>query len=290
MSTIFPLREKVSLGSREPRLVDLDDDVADEVFEALSSGTTRKIFSELHTSPQTASDLADVTDTSVQNVQYHLEKLVDVELVEVVDTWYSERGTEMKVYAPTDEALVLFAGGNKQSALRSLLKRIAGAIALLLPPSAAAAWLARMSAPPVESLGDGSSGAEPAAEPGAEPATTPNGSESTPTPETDGGVQIMDNGTPEPQTTPSASADTPVPRETSTPTPENGSRVADNASTVADNTSAVTDNASTAADAAAGMDPAVLAGTAFFLGGLFVVLVASVYLYSRSQSANSGRN
>ena len=144
MSTIFPLREKVSLDDgREPRLVDLDDDVADEVFKALSSGTTRRIFASLHDTPQTASDLADVTDTSVQNTQYHLQKLADADLVEVVDTWYSERGTEMKVYAPTDESLVLYAGNDKQGSLRALLKRVVGLVALLLPASAVVAWLAR---------------------------------------------------------------------------------------------------------------------------------------------------
>lgn len=143
MSGIFPLREKVSLGEdRDPRLIELDEDVADEVFDALSSRTTRTIFAELHASPQTASDLAEVTDTSVQNAQYHLEKLVAADLVAVVDTWYSERGTEMKVYAPTDEALVLFAGSDTEGALRTLLRRVVGVLAVLLPASAVVAWLA----------------------------------------------------------------------------------------------------------------------------------------------------
>ncbi|PSQ27392.1 hypothetical protein BRD09_08515 [Halobacteriales archaeon SW_10_68_16] len=149
MGGIFPLRETVSLGEdRDPRLIELDEDVADEVFDALSSRTTRTIFAELHASPQTASDLAEVTDTSVQNAQYHLEKLVAADLVEVVDTWYSERGTEMKVYAPTDEALVLLAGEDTEGALRSLLKRVVGVLAVLLPGSAVVAILAdRLTAP-----------------------------------------------------------------------------------------------------------------------------------------------
>jgi len=136
MSGIFPLRRQVDLDEdRGPRLVDLDDDVADDVFEALSSRTTRHIFRELHDSPQTASDLAGVTDTSVQNVQYHLSKLIDVDLVEVADVWYSERGTEMKVYAPTDESLVLFAGGDAEGTLRSLLARLVGGLGVLAPAS-----------------------------------------------------------------------------------------------------------------------------------------------------------
>jgi DNA-binding transcriptional ArsR family regulator len=136
MSSIFPLRDTVTPDEdREPRLVDLDEETADEVFEALSSGTTRTIFLSLHQRPQTASDLAEETNTSVQNIQYHLGKLADADLVEVVDTWYSERGTEMKVYAPKDDSLVLFAGRDKQSTLRSLLNRVTGLLALLVPVS-----------------------------------------------------------------------------------------------------------------------------------------------------------
>ena len=143
MSGIFPIRRSVDLDEdRGARLVDIDEAVADDVFEALSSGTTRRIFRLLHESPQAASDLADATDTSLQNVQYHLEKLRDADLVDVADTWYSERGTEMKVYAPTDDALVLFAGRDKRDTLTSLLKRVAGAVGVLLPASAAVGWVA----------------------------------------------------------------------------------------------------------------------------------------------------
>jgi DNA-binding transcriptional ArsR family regulator len=131
MSQVFPLRSSVELGDREPRLVDMDDERADEVFEALGSGTTRRVLSALHEDPRTASDLAEVTDTSVQNAQYHLEKLQDVDLIEPVDTWYSERGTEMTVYAPADEALVLFAGEDRSRSLRSLLTRVVGAVGLV---------------------------------------------------------------------------------------------------------------------------------------------------------------
>jgi len=137
MSSIFPLRERVSLGDdREPRLISLDEETADEVFTALSSATTRTIFLALHEEPSTASDLANATDTTVQNVQYHLKKLSDADLISVVDTWYSERGTEMNVYAPTDESLVLFAGRNEGNSLRQRLKRALGAFGVLVPASA----------------------------------------------------------------------------------------------------------------------------------------------------------
>lgn len=146
MSSIFPLRDTITQDeSREPRLVDLDEETADEVFEALAATTTRKIFLSLHEQPQTASDLAKKTETSVQNVQYHLTKLRDAELVDVVDTWYSERGSEMKVYAPNDESLVLYAGRDKKDSLRSVLNRLVGISSVLVPTSILAGLAARYS-------------------------------------------------------------------------------------------------------------------------------------------------
>ncbi len=214
MSGIFPLRGTVELDeNRGPRLVDLDDDVADDVFEALSARTTRHIFRELHASPQTASDLASVTDTSVQNVQYHLEKLVDVDLVEVADVWYSERGTEMKVYAPTDESLVLFAGRDAEGTLRSLLKRIAGGVGVLAPASLLVWFVAD------QLLGGGQQAYASGGADGGDGG---------------GGVQIA------------------------------------------------TESVSTTAKSAGGLDPALVAGVAFFVGGVFVLAIALTYWYAKN--------
>jgi len=131
MGSLFPLRNPVVSSAEEtPRLVDLDDDVADEVFEALSAATARELLAACYEEPATASELADEVDTSLQNARYHLDTLLEAGLVEVVDTWYSERGTEMKVYAPANESLVLFAS-NDGSALRDLLGRVLGATVLL---------------------------------------------------------------------------------------------------------------------------------------------------------------
>jgi len=109
----------------------LDDDRADEVFDALGSETARTILQTLHADPRPASELTDEVGTTLQNVQYHLTKLEAADLVTVVDTWYGGNGAEMDVYAPTDEALVLFAGEDPESSLRRLLERLVGVIAAL---------------------------------------------------------------------------------------------------------------------------------------------------------------
>jgi DNA-binding transcriptional ArsR family regulator len=115
-----------------PRVVGVDSEDADEVLAALSSGTARELLAELHDDPAPPSELADGVDTSLQNVQYHLQKLESAGAVEVVDTAYSAKGREMDVYAPADQPLVVFAGGQEeQSMLRTALGRLLGAVGLL---------------------------------------------------------------------------------------------------------------------------------------------------------------
>lgn len=268
MSSIFPLRETVSNDDQGgPRLVDLDEETADEVFEALAARTTRQIFLSLHEQPQTASDLAEETDTSVQNVQYHLKKLQDVDLIDDVDTWYSERGSEMNVYAPRDESLVLFAGRDKQRSFRSLFDKVAGVASVLVPGSLLAGWVASRSAtdsqePTVDDI---------SAEGGQQVDT-----EAVDVPEDGAELTRVDSG----NEVGIASEDT-----------ESGSDVILDAADLNDteviltgqesdapvlitdggNATQLSDGALSGLDAASGIDPALTAALGFFCGGLLVV-------------------
>lgn len=115
----------------DPNVVPIDDEAADEVFSTLSSTTARSILAELYEQPQTASDIADEVDTSIQNVDYHLNQLSDAGLIEVVEIWYSDQGKEMKVYAPTSRALVLFASDElQQSSIVDAIKRLVGFVGI----------------------------------------------------------------------------------------------------------------------------------------------------------------
>ncbi|WP_327050547.1 ArsR/SmtB family transcription factor [Halomicrococcus gelatinilyticus] len=121
-----------------PRVLGVDSEDADDLLGALSSGTARTLLSELHDDPATPSQLSDRVDTSLQNVQYHLGNLEEADLVESVDTVYSEKGREMTVYAPTDQPLVLFAGREEETTgLKDALSRVLGIAVLLGAVSAA---------------------------------------------------------------------------------------------------------------------------------------------------------
>ena len=114
---------------QNPDVVALDDEAAEEVFSSLSSATARSILTVLYDQPMAASEVAEKVGTSLQNVNYHLNNLRNGGLIEVIDTSYSDQGKEMKVYAPTNKALVIFAGNNIQHS--SLLDAIKGLIGLI---------------------------------------------------------------------------------------------------------------------------------------------------------------
>lgn len=77
------------------------------VFDALSSQTARTILTLLTEEPMTVSDIAETAGTSIQNAMYHINNLQDARVVEGVDTWYSEKGRNMTVYAASCERIVL---------------------------------------------------------------------------------------------------------------------------------------------------------------------------------------
>ena len=110
MSALLPQKPPVERSGSDSRVVSLGDDGSDAVFSVLSSTVARRVLAELYRSPATQSELADRVDTSIQNVSYHLDNLVDAGLVDVVDEWYSEKGREMDVYAPAGSPLVLVVG------------------------------------------------------------------------------------------------------------------------------------------------------------------------------------
>lgn len=162
-TSLLPIRQPVSLrDDRRPRIVEISADGATEVFDALSSETARALLSAVHESPRTASNLAETVGTSVQNVQYHLRKFEEAELVEVVDTWYSTRGVEMNVYGPADRSLVLYTGtGLASPPLGEALSRLVGGVGILGIVSLLVDRLVRILVPPPPATADGPGGTPP---------------------------------------------------------------------------------------------------------------------------------
>lgn len=120
---MLPRKPKVEIDVGDsPRVASIEGDMAGEMIAALQSETAREIYAALNEEPRAASDLAEETDTTIQNVRHHLEQLEDAELVQVVDTWYSSRGREMDVYAPTGSSIVFLAEGRDADTVKEILK------------------------------------------------------------------------------------------------------------------------------------------------------------------------
>ncbi|MDS0298865.1 winged helix-turn-helix domain-containing protein [Halogeometricum sp. S1BR25-6] len=142
MARLLPSSSKTEVDA-SPRVIGLDDDDADGLLSALSSATARRVLSTLHEEPANPAALADAVDTSLQNVQYHLGRLEDAGAVEVVDTVYSEKGREMKVYAPSDRPLVVVAADQEETTgLRAALRRLLGAVGVVGVASLLVQWAA----------------------------------------------------------------------------------------------------------------------------------------------------
>ena len=118
-------------ASGEPRVIGIDSADADAVLDALSSETTRRVYVALQEEPGPVSGVADRTDLSVQNARYHVGKLREAGLIEVVDTVYSEKGREMEVFAPADAPTIVVLGDERERDVRDALTRLLGAVALL---------------------------------------------------------------------------------------------------------------------------------------------------------------
>jgi DNA-binding transcriptional ArsR family regulator len=107
MASAFPHHPSVDHAPRKQTDVVVDRNKPTDLLQVLSSETAQEILGVLRDDPSTASDVAAAVGKSLQNVSYHLDRLCEADLVTPVETWYSEKGKEMTVYALATEQLVV---------------------------------------------------------------------------------------------------------------------------------------------------------------------------------------
>jgi DNA-binding transcriptional ArsR family regulator len=114
--------------SEEVIILSPGDIRAQKIAKAISSGTANDILHLLGDGQQTATDITGSLDLPMSTVKYHLENLLDAGLVEVVETKYSIKGREIKVYALRDQLLIV---APKMQNIRSLLLKYASLFAIV---------------------------------------------------------------------------------------------------------------------------------------------------------------
>jgi DNA-binding transcriptional ArsR family regulator len=174
MSRLLPFKSEPTRSPEGARILSLEDEATEDALSALSSDTAREVLALIYEEPRTPPEIRDAIDTSLQNVHYHLENLEEADLIQPAGSGYSEKGTEMTVYAPASEAVVLFAGAEDDgSRIQTALARLLGAVGLLALASIAVRRVARTTLP-VGGLG-GEGAAEPSSQ--SEAATDAQGGE-----------------------------------------------------------------------------------------------------------------
>jgi predicted transcriptional regulator len=108
------------------------------ITQTIANDTARQILELLADGAMSTSAIAKKLDIPLTTAQYNVEKLIEAKLVIVEKTKYSEKGREVKLYAPAKRMIVLVPANTSRQAVMDVLKKylvllpIAGFVALLV--------------------------------------------------------------------------------------------------------------------------------------------------------------
>lgn len=105
------------------------DERAQKIARAMASQTANAIIQAFSSGPMTSSEVARKMKIPITTATYHIDNLLEAGLLEVVDTRWSEKGREVKVYGLTDQVLII---APPVSDLRSVLKKYTMLFALIV--------------------------------------------------------------------------------------------------------------------------------------------------------------
>jgi DNA-binding transcriptional ArsR family regulator len=129
------------------------DERAQKIAKAMASQTANDILTLLATGTKSLTDITEQLNIPITTVKYHAENLLDAGLITISQTKYSVKGREVKIYALTDQLLIV---APKQTNIRSLLLKytslfgivVAGTLAIIgLAPLLAGQTLTSNAAP-----------------------------------------------------------------------------------------------------------------------------------------------
>lgn len=167
-------------------ILPLNDGTAKKISLALANETSRRVLEALAEEPLAATQISEKLGVPLTTLHYNIENLIESGLVKVERTRYSEKGREVKIYAPTRRYIVIAPENIGKEEIRSTLKKFLFSAYFLLgsvfsgyvfqrlyywfsPPKAAAARSMEMAAE--EAAAPAAPSAEMAAEKVAPPAT-----------------------------------------------------------------------------------------------------------------------
>ncbi|MCQ1535063.1 helix-turn-helix transcriptional regulator [Methanosarcina sp. KYL-1] len=105
------------------RILSLSND-SRKIIQTLSNETSIRVLQLLETGDMSASELAGGLDLRLNTLQYHLDALLEADLIRISEVKWSQRGRKIKVYEPVEKLIILIPGRNTvtRTALSGLLQ------------------------------------------------------------------------------------------------------------------------------------------------------------------------
>ncbi len=99
-----------------------------KITQVISNDTARQIIELLADAPLSASDIAEHLQAPLTTVTYNLENLEGVGLVKVERIKYSEKGREVKIFAPVRKLIVVVPEKTDRKSVADVLRKYMGVI------------------------------------------------------------------------------------------------------------------------------------------------------------------
>ena len=100
-------------------VISTDDEKAKIVAMELANDNGRRIIDAFFIEPQSASDLAKKLGLPMSTVMFHIERLMEIGIIDVVDKKLSRKFKDIKYYGPKKTA-ILIVPSQKEETVRSL--------------------------------------------------------------------------------------------------------------------------------------------------------------------------
>ncbi|MDJ1421627.1 MAG: helix-turn-helix domain-containing protein [Candidatus Methanoperedens sp.] len=98
------------------------------ITQVISNDTARQIIELLADVPLSASDIAEHLHAPISTIVYNLENLEDVGLIRIDKIKYSEKGREVKIYAPVRKLIVVVPEKADRRSVVDMLRKYLGVI------------------------------------------------------------------------------------------------------------------------------------------------------------------
>ncbi len=126
------MQEKEENPENEKLLILPLGEESKKITKVISNDTARQIIELLADAPLSASDIAERLKAPLTTITYNLENLERVGLVKIERIRYSEKGREVKIYAPVRKLIVVVPEKTDKKSVVDVLRRYIGVFLIVV--------------------------------------------------------------------------------------------------------------------------------------------------------------